>query len=864
MFHPKKVKLFPLYAAVLATLSYIIIFGFCGILGFDNSTILSGDLYQQYIAFIRLFLDALTGKGDFGYSFSLYLGAPAASTFAYYCLSPLNLLYLIPGISDSAMTIVVIVIKHALAAAAFQFFIQKGLKQISPLTILFSVCYALSSFSAAMQMHIMWLDALYILPVLICFLLQYTRDASVLPLLFTYIYLFLTNFYMGYIVGTFSFLCFCVFLFLRLDNISGSKHSFLLRKTGLYLLSVLCAAACSAFVLLPAGVQLLGHRSGDAVGFRMVAITLPDVLNNLFLGEMQSMGSPIPLIYCGLPVLLLLPFYFTSAHIDKKEKIAVSLIFVFYLCATQFDPVYRFVHAFEAPNWFAHRYAFCISFLLLAISVRVLPEISEIPLKKAILYVAALMLFYAFMVPIQKLELAGYTTNSHGWLLLNALFSGIYLLLLFAFHRNMARRHLPLLFTICVCIELVINGCAMVNRNNFGYQPEENIIRQDKQEAAIISGIRSADPDLYRIRVIGEDLLNAPAYHHYAGINSFSSMDNENLRNCLSSLGIAAPFANIYDQGYTELTDMLLGLRYAAVLSDENPGVFRQPYTLPIGYMTSAGILSCRLEADPFTNQEQLLRAMTGKDYHFFSAVTGDILQQENINMDTYLIDNRIYWQHISDVAYNGCITYTAPVESGKRMYFYVSTGGVSTLDQTAPVLTGTPSPFRLASYIPVQAITEAVYPEEGTASLSMEFSVGGNYDYSASYVLPVYYDNAAISDVYATLKAHPLHLTAWKDGYLEGDITATEEQPVLFTSIPYDANWQILLDGQSIPSVAVVNDAFLAVYLPAGTHHIIFSYEDPMAGTGKMISGISVILLLLAILYRFKKTKKTESAHEA
>ena len=69
-----------------------------GILGYGNQTILSGDLYQQYIGFIHLFIDTIRSKGDWGYSFSLYLGQPTASTFAYYCLSPFNLLYLIPGI----------------------------------------------------------------------------------------------------------------------------------------------------------------------------------------------------------------------------------------------------------------------------------------------------------------------------------------------------------------------------------------------------------------------------------------------------------------------------------------------------------------------------------------------------------------------------------------------------------------------------------------------------------------------------------------------------------------------------------------------------------------------------------------------
>ena len=82
----KNPKYYPLTSALLAALLYLLIFAFAGILGFDNLTVLSGDLYQQYVAFIQLFMDVLRGKGDFWYSFSLYLGQPTASTFAYYSI----------------------------------------------------------------------------------------------------------------------------------------------------------------------------------------------------------------------------------------------------------------------------------------------------------------------------------------------------------------------------------------------------------------------------------------------------------------------------------------------------------------------------------------------------------------------------------------------------------------------------------------------------------------------------------------------------------------------------------------------------------------------------------------------------------
>ena len=71
---------YPLYAALITVILYTIILLFCHIAGMDNNTILSGDLYQQYIAFIRLFLDSLTSGNSLDYSFSLFLGHSTVST----------------------------------------------------------------------------------------------------------------------------------------------------------------------------------------------------------------------------------------------------------------------------------------------------------------------------------------------------------------------------------------------------------------------------------------------------------------------------------------------------------------------------------------------------------------------------------------------------------------------------------------------------------------------------------------------------------------------------------------------------------------------------------------------------------------
>ena len=844
---------YPLYAALITVILYTIILLFCHIAGMDNNTILSGDLYQQYIAFIRLFLDSLTSGNSLDYSFSLFLGHSTVSTYAYYCISPFNFLYLIPGFSFSAMTIVIIVAKHALSAFTFQLFLQKTLRKNAFWSILFSVSYALCCFSVAMQMHIMWLDALYILPVLIIFLVRFAEGNSGLPLIPAYAYLFLTNFYMGYIVGIFTALCFIGLLFLKKRSVS-SRFRMLLS----FLLYVVLAAGCCAAVLLPAASDLLQDRHGDTSGFHLFSITLPDVVNNLFLGEMQSLGSPIPLIYCGLPVLLLLPVYFLSQTVSRREKTVISVIFIIYAASTQFLPVYMFFHAFDAPNWFAHRYAFCCVFLLLSIACKAVPELSDFSHKKMLIYIFVLLLFYSVMIPIQALELTGYSTNSQGWFLINAFFLSGYAACIFVYQQ---KRHLRILLpavSLLLCLELVINGCIAVNRNNFGYHPESEINDWENRQSAAITTLKASDPDLYRIRTVGEPSFNAPSYFHYPGVNSFATTDPLKVRELLSSLGIAAPFMCIYDQGYTPVTEMLLGIRYAVDLEDSSAAVTRTKYSLPIAFSVPTGILSYSAGSNPFQNQESLVNALSNGDYHLFSTINPDELAISARNMQVFQMDGQIIWQHLSEKTFNGIVQYTYPVNDNRKLYCWIPTGNVSTLDQSAPVIQGQSSPFSLASYIPIQAITEGIPAEDGSSDISLLFSAGPNFDYTVKDIFFTLYDDTQLEQVYQDLSALPFRIDHWNDGYIKGTATTTEDRPILFTTIPYDKGWTIYADGQLVPSGVVLDGTFLAVALSPGTHTVEFIYEAPLHTAGCLISAACCIISLILLYLRSKKNAKT------
>ena len=83
---------------------------------------------------------------------------------------------------------------------------------------------------------------------------------------------------------------------------------------------------------------------------------------------------------------------------------------------------------------------------------------------------------------------------------------------------------------------------------------------------------------------------------------------------------------------------------------------------------------------------------------------------------------------------------------------------------------------------------------------------------------------------------------------------TATSDKK-LITSVPYDSNFKVLVDGKKT-SYEIVNDGFLGVNLPKGEHVITLTYHAP----GKFFGGIVSILTLLVIALDCLRKKRKEN----
>jgi uncharacterized membrane protein YfhO len=136
-----------------------------------------------------------------------------------------------------------------------------------------------------------------------------------------------------------------------------------------------------------------------------------------------------------------------------------------------------------------------------------------------------------------------------------------------------------------------------------------------------------------------------------------------------------------------------------------------------------------------------------------------------------------------------------------------------------------------------------AVSVKKGDTRLSVIFS-SGEFELSSvrSYTL-------SASDIAAVgRKAGPFEVASigTRGDVITGSVDAPEDGWFI-TTVPYDENFRIVVDGNEIP-FEKVNTAFVGFPIAKGQHHIVFQYRAPgfTAGAAASIAGFLIFGLIL------------------
>lgn len=810
---------------LLPVIIMVMIFVVKGIFPFGELCFLRTDMYHQYAPFFSEFQYKLTHGGSLLYSWDVGMGVNFSALYAYYLASPFNwLLILCPKSLIIEFMTCQIVLKMGLCGLLMTYYLRKHCHTNDFGVAFFGVFYAMSGYMAAYSWNIMWLDCIILFPLIVLGAERLIRDGKGMLYCLTLGMSILSNYYISIMTCIFMVMYFVVLLILD-EEMHWEK--FVIRGFQFAVYSLL-AGGLAAVVLLPEIYALQMTASGD--------FSFPETFTQYFpifdmiarhIGNVETeVGlDHWPNIYCGVAVLMFFILYLICKRISAKEKTVYCSLLLIFFASFSFNILNFIWHGFHYPNSLPARQSYIYIFLVLFVCYRAYMYLRETPWKQVCTAFAGAVIF---VLLAQKL-----VTEDHFHFIVY--YAAIAFLALYlgaiAMYQKGRRYYVPaVLYGLAlVSIEAAINMAvtSVDTTNRAGYTDDNAAVEK------LVDTLHPNDT-FFRIDKVKRKTKNDGAWMNFPSVSLFSSTANADLSKLFKKLGCESSVNAYSITGSTPLIDALFSVKYAlysekpedsilrtAIGEEDGIWLYQNQYTLPVGFYVEPDFES-RWELD-----------------------TGNPADVQNSLADALGVEPVL--ELILDTTIEGSdLTFTP--ETGGEYYVYVENNKIDGV--TATTWKG-PKAFNNVKrgYLLELGYCAAREPVTLTAEDGKEEMWADVYRFSEN----------ALGSVAAKLSAHPWKLTSWTDTSLEGTISCKQEG-LMFTSVPYDEGWKILVDGKEQKPVKML-DAFIGIRLSAGEHTVTMEYMPKGLIPGAAVTTASAVLLILIAAggYALRRYRKEE-----
>ena len=514
----------------LTVIVYAVYLKMMQIFPFGENSILKSDLYQQYINFLCYLREILLNGKSIAISWNMGLANNLYTTFAYYLMSPLNLFVIFFNSSNMDIFVEIItLVKIILMANFLILFLKKSYNYKSNETIIFGLIYAFSSYVICYSFHIMWLDCVYMLPIVLLFVDKYIENGKIYPLVISLSYSILTNYYIGYIVAFFSGIYFLVKIFIERKNLK------LIFK---FLLAIFVAFGIGMVVIYPSVIQLKGKMD---INFELIKIDTEKIklfINVIFNNYVYMFTQKSCFVFSSTLIILLLPMYYLNKNISPREKIGFTVVIIFLLMPIISPFLNKMWHAFTTPNCFNYRYSFTLIFILILMGAR---EFQNKDFCKKWHFVISILIFWGLSLVEIFFFKNGYLVSDNYTVTIESITLSclIYIFLLCAtymyFFCNNLKKASFVLLVIVVIFDLLI-GAKSGQNNNDKYIKRDVVKQYDSFMKYFTSKIES--PETERIFFEPDEYgSNMSLKYGYSNIGFFTSARNRQTLKAMYRMG---------------------------------------------------------------------------------------------------------------------------------------------------------------------------------------------------------------------------------------------------------------------------------------------------------------------------------------
>ncbi len=865
-----------LLSAVLVFIAFMAI----GLAPLGEKSILTLDTTQIYYPSIKEFKRLVEARGSFLFTWHGGMGMNGSASVFANLTNPFNLFVLLFPMSNLFYAIMATEISMiAFSAATFAFFAHKDLSISKRESAMFSILYALSSYATVYSVSAGLLYGMIFLPITLHFTNVLLEKNKVLGFTISFALIFIFNYYMGYMVGGFTFLFFIYKIVLD-KRYSNLKSMFTTVIKFFY--GVAVAAACAAAVVVPIYYVLkddsgLMNQSLPPVGLSFQPFLF---LGQLFLGSYQHIESCLPNIFSGILVTFCLPIYFLSAKISKRKKICAAGILLVMYISMLIPPLNILWHAGDSPNWYNFRYSFAFSFFIVMLVAQEFENIVAFG-KNSISAIVALSLVFVLFLLYQ------FSTSGHLKFLTTKVFIinvGLilfwYLLLRLKDINRFFKSNFKSIVLVGVCIEMLISAIFMFKATdvNLGYQLRAKQSNIDAAFQPVFDKIKNMDDSFYRVEMCVPNSLNSPLRFGYNGITHITSLANVALNLKLIKFGyktLNLSTDRLVYTGYTLSSDSLFGIKYTVTNSDlkllydkqfqSDSGliVFENPYVFPVVYSASKRVLHETLEngTNPLEVQNLALKAINGSDELDFLIP----IEAEDTKLEGTQADFKLNTQKVKAYDRTKPVNYsqTSVFKDSSKMMYMILPGGkhnykISENDTILAegVNNDSEERYGISTYIKQGSVLklEVSLPERKDENISNtqlveEIRTSPKFYNSMFY----YFDFILFSKLADRVKGSVSSLEVPRESQLKATVEVFEDN-VVMTSIPYNEGWGAKIDGKPAQTKRAF-EVFMAIEAEPGIHELELSFFPYGLKTGIIISLLG-LLLVIEIWYKERRRK--------
>ncbi|WP_040536256.1 YfhO family protein [Schleiferilactobacillus shenzhenensis] len=812
---------------------------------------LGGDLSQQYLSFFQYYRHVWAGATDqIGYSFANGLGGSMAGNWAYYLLSPFNLLTLLfPPERLPQVLYGIILLKIGWAAAAMSFM----LRQIEPtleraINLALALSYALMGYTVVYQMNLMWLDGVILLPLLVWAVRRLLDKGSFLPYTLLLALAVISNYYIAYMLAVFLVL-YCAYMIIM----SWYDWRRALRQLGRFVWGSLLGGLLSMVVVVPTLLDLLAGKGTQATPKLPLFIAgWTQTPAKLIIG---SPSNGLPNVFIGTLALFAFVGYFFSTRFALREKIAGGLVAFVLGAGFVFNGINLFWHGLQLPQAYPFRFSFLVSFWLIYLAATQLTQIVYWHFESWFppTLVAGAVLVYAFLL---RHQVAGITP-------VRLALSGAFLLLLLLgivlWQRRSARiwRWLVLLAVVGE-----VGANATLSMATLPRVSTAALARSSQTTLQWQNAVRKqADADWYRVAAVPltPGQVNQSLEAGHASGTAAAGPSSTAVVNLYQALGLPAGNRGYAGVTGTQVSDALLGVQYTAVNDQTRTNlrtdltaesvvyqrgamtVRQSPNTLPVGFAVDRQAALGKLSpTDPLANQTLMMNTLTGADDEFFTSVPAARAVLTNVHREgTALVPSR--------KGRAATVTSNTPVTRQLPTYVIVQPAA---LHDSAVTINGEKVILPVESTGP---IVVGLLPQNG--QVNVRWTLRRKTEAQPLRIAQL--RPAILHSAVTRLNAQAWRITKRSGNQLSGTITVGAGQQ-LMTLIPFASGWHAVVDGRAAP-VRRSASAFLSVPLTAGKHRVTLRYKLPGLTWGMMLSILGLVLLLGTVIYG-RHRKKSEA----